>query len=369
MNQSIVDQIVRAVLYEGYVLYPYRPSVKTQQRWTFGGIYPKAYSHAQLGTDPYQMQTQCLLRAGEEAAIALTVRFLHLTARTAEVVQEPVEGAELKFRSVPSIEVGGRIFQTWQEAVERKIETGTIHLSDLLREHPHREVFSFPHVHSIELLPDADGRIAGRLVREQQEIDGTIEFSAERKGVGLYELTARVENHTVLDAAETASRELAQLKSFASTHIVLVARDGQFISPTDPPESLRHLADECSNIGCWPVLVGEPGATDTLLVSPIILSDYPQVAPESPGDLFDGCEIDEILTLRILTLTDEEKRQAIAVDPMAADMMARTEALAREQLMNLHGTVRDLKMASESSPPPQVAPFAEELPMSEAYYG
>jgi hydrogenase maturation protease len=91
------------------------------------------------------------------------------------------------------------------------------------------------------------------------------------------------------------------------------------------------------------VLVGEPGQTDTMLASPIILPDYPQIAPESPGDLFDGTEIDEILTLRILTLTDEEKRQAAAADARVEAMLARTESLAREQMMNLHGTTRGLR--------------------------
>ena len=49
------------------------------------------------------------------------------------------------------------------------------------------------------------------------------------------------------------------------------------------------------------MLVGEEGERDTMLSSPIILYDYPQIAPESPGSLFDGTEIDEILSLRILT--------------------------------------------------------------------
>jgi hydrogenase maturation protease len=87
-------------------------------------------------------------------------------------------------------------------------------------------------------------------------------------------------------------------------------------------------------------MVGEPGTADTVLVSPIILYDYPQVAPESPGDLFDATEIDEILTLRILTLTEEEKKQVAAVDDRARTLLERTEALSAEQLAGLHGTIR-----------------------------
>jgi len=339
VSQSLVDKIARAVLYEGYILYPYRPSVKSQQRWTFGGIYPKAYSEAQQGSDPYLMQTQCLLRGDEAATITLAIRFLHLTARTIEVPEQGSAGGGPGYRQIPMIEVAGRIFQSWQEAVERQIDLGDVTLSELLG-HSRRESFSFPYTRSIEPLTDSDGRTVGRIVRDQQQIVGTVEFCAEQKADGVFLLTARVINETPLDDVQNVIRDVAQLSSFASTHMILTVCKGEFISPTDPPASLRDLADECSNIGCWPVLVGEAGATDTLLVSPIILSDYPEIAPESPGDLFDGCEIDEILTLRIMTLTDEEKRQAIAVDPLAADMMACTAALARDQLMSLHGVMR-----------------------------
>ncbi len=52
MNRALVDQIASAVLYEGYILYPYRPSVKNRQRWTFGGLVPRAYSEAQGADRP-----------------------------------------------------------------------------------------------------------------------------------------------------------------------------------------------------------------------------------------------------------------------------------------------------------------------------
>jgi hydrogenase maturation protease len=84
-----------------------------------------------------------------------------------------------------------------------------------------------------------------------------------------------------------------------------------------------------------------------MLSSPIILYDYPRVAPESPGDFFDGTEIDEMLTLRIMTLTDEEKVAMAAVDDRASALLARTEALARERLFALHGTVRDVRPVLE----------------------
>ncbi len=64
MNTKSVDAIANAVLYEGYMLYPYRPSsVKNRQRFNFGVLYPQAYSEAQIGSDAWSMQTECLVRA------------------------------------------------------------------------------------------------------------------------------------------------------------------------------------------------------------------------------------------------------------------------------------------------------------------
>ena len=147
--------------------------------------------------------------------------------------------------------------------------------------------------------------------------------------------------------AATANLDNALLCSLISAHILLGVRGGEFVSLLDPPECWREVAAACRNVGVWPVLVGAPGQTDTMLASPIILYDYPQVAPESPGDFFDGTEIDEMLTLRILTLTGEEKRAMAAVDEKARGLLTRTETLAREQLLGLHGTIRDARPIAE----------------------
>jgi hydrogenase maturation protease len=136
-----------------------------------------------------------------------------------------------------------------------------------------------------------------------------------------------------------------------STHTSLGVGDGGFISLLDPPEPLRDLAAGCRNEGTWPVLVGGAGEVDTMLSSPIILYDYPQIAPESPGDLFDSTEIDEILTLRILTLSDEEKRSMAALDDRGRALLARTESLARGQLMGLHGAMRGVRPLSGQGGP------------------
>jgi len=144
---------------------------------------------------------------------------------------------------------------------------------------------------------------------------------------------------------EGGAREDALERTFCSTHTVLRTNGGAFVSLTDPPAELRAHAEACANTGTWPVLVGDAGATDTLLSSPIILEDHPRIAPESPGDLFDGGEIDQLLVLNILSLTDAEKAEMRATDPRAREILERTEGLTPEQLMRLHGAVREFGMA------------------------
>jgi hypothetical protein len=148
--------------------------------------------------------------------------------------------------------------------------------------------------------------------------------------------------------------------SLVSAHTLLGVADGQFVSLLEPPENLKEIAASCQNLGVWPVLVGTEGERDTMLASPIILYDYPQIAPESPGDLFDGTEIDEILALRILTMTDAEKSEMRNGDDRARQMLERTESLPMEHLMKLHGTLRELR--PQEFCPQELCPLNEEMP-------
>ena len=165
-------------------------------------------------------------------------------------------------------------------------------------------------------------------------------MGAHQAAPGDTRLCVHVRNTTPFAGAE---REAAIPLSFCSTHALLRAAGGTFASLTDPPHALAPAAAACENVGVWPVLVGDPGSADAMLASPIILEDHPQVAQESPGDLFDGGEIDGMLVLNILALTDEEKAQMAACDPRAREILARTEALSAEQRLALHGTVRALE--------------------------
>jgi NADH ubiquinone oxidoreductase, 20 Kd subunit len=159
----------------------------------------------------------------------------------------------------------------------------------------------------------------------------------------------RVRNVSPLDNPEDARREQALMRSLISAHVILGADGGHFVSLFDPPEELRGIAALCRNVGVFPVLVGEEGQRDIMLSSPIILYDYPQIAPESAGDLFDGTEIDEILSLRIMTMTDEEKLEMRQSDERARQLLERTETLPKEHLMKLHGVLRGLRPVEEES--------------------
>jgi hydrogenase maturation protease len=345
MDFKLVDRIVNAVLYEGYMLYPYRRSaVKNQQRWNFGVLYPECYSEAQSGADSSSMQTECLVAGSGDAELDIKVRFLHLLDRQAG---KPISGSD-EYRIVDSLEVDGKIFQTWQEAVERDVNVPGVCLSEISFR-PRTYEFSFPSSRTIEPVWDASGRIAGAIIREQESVEGSIELRITRQpnDPQLFKVTAHILNLSAFEDASGKCRDEALRRSFVSTHTILSVRGGEFVSLLDPPEALRQSAARCRNIGTWPVLVGREGERDAMLSSPIILYDYPQVSPESAGDFFDGTEIDEMLALRVMTLTDEEKREMQNVDERTSQILERTETLPAEQLMKLHGAMRSLRQLKE----------------------
>ena len=331
-------KIAEAVLYEGYILWPYRRSArKNQQRWTFGGVYPRAYSEARGEDDPWLMQTQCLVSGEEKSQIEVKVRFLHVTERkVGRKIGEP-----LKF--VDELRIGGDLYLPWDEATEREISVEWFGISDLM-ESPGRVAIDIASGSNEEPLAGPTGEVIGAFVRSWRTLAGTVEVKAEHLREGLFKVTVRIKNTTPWEGED---REDTLRQTFVSTHTTLEVEGGEFVSLTDPPEELREPAEGCENLKTWPVLVGEEGDTNMLLSSPIILSDYPQIAPESPGDLFDGGEIDQLLILNILTLTDEEKEEMRASDPRGREILERCESLSPEELMNLHGAIRDFKMVRE----------------------
>lgn len=354
MIREDIDRIVHAVLYEGYVLYPYRPStVKNQQRWTFGGIYPRQFSEQHGESDPCIMQTECLCRATELTTLSVHVRFLQLVTRTVGALPEPLDhlpsAGEPEFRPVPSLRIGDTTYQSWEEATERDIAFEQLAVPDLASGERRRVLHIAPG-RSVEPVEAPAGGITAVIVREHDLLQGDVVVQAHHLEDDLFRITVRVTNTTPMPVHE-ANRAMAQKQAFLSTHTVLAIEHGAFISQTDPPEDVRVHAATCRNIGTWPVMVGPTGATDAVLSSPIILEDYPQIAPESHGDLFDSAEIDEILSLRILAMTDDEKDEMRSADTRTRALLDRTESLTAEQFLQMHGGVRAPRGQEQDAPP------------------
>ena len=350
MNCPLLEKIVNAVLYEGYILYPYRASSKkNRQRFTFGRVYPEEYSVAQKGAEPCSMQTEVLVRAqSPDASLNISVRFLHPMAREVGVLAEPIAEmpttGEPPFQLVNEQLIGERLCQTWQESVERAVE-----LSPLpIREADSKTTeFHFDSSRELEPIRDKE-KIATVFVRRQEALQGAVETTVAKIDDEVFRVTVRILNRTSVPAATIQDQDAIVMQTFASTHTVLHVSGSEFISLLEPPLEYESAAKACKNINTWPVLVGETEKKerDTMLSSPIILYDYPQIAPESAGDLFDGAEIDEILTLRIMTMTDEEKREMRGVDDHARRILERTEMLPSDHLLKMHGTMRAVEQQS-----------------------
>ena len=344
MSVARAQRIATTLLYEGYMLYPYRPSaVKNRTRFNFGVLYPDAFARAQAGSDASSLQTECVIEGTDDTHVDVHVRFLHLMARMigelpAPLVELPAPGDE-SVRWVDRLVVDGQPFQSWQEAVEREVIECDLSLGSLCRSRRVR-AFASPAIRATEPIRDATGSVVGVIERHQRAIVGDLHVSARQVSHETFVLRARVINRTPTHPDRARLRDDALLSSLVSAHVILNSAGGAFVSAQAPPDRLSDVVASCDNVGLWPVLAGENEARDTVLASPIIIYDHPELAPESPGDLFDSTEIDEILSLRILTLTDDEKREMANADQRARRLLERTESLDAHDFMRLHGAMR-----------------------------
>jgi hypothetical protein len=241
------------------VFYPYRPSVKNRQRWTFGGLYPEACYRARADGSASTCQTECLVEGTDATIFEASVRFLHVTARQVAKLTTPcaewIDDGRVPYRSVDSFWIGERLYQTWQEAEERSVPLGAVTLGDLQAMRCWAP-FEFPGRRQVEPLRDPSGNIAGLLIREQRAIAGIIEATAVRVGDWLFRVNVRVLNTTAVPDATACDREESILRALISTHAVLNVRGGMFLSLLDPPAYAQRAAAECRNLGTWPVLLG-----------------------------------------------------------------------------------------------------------------
>jgi hypothetical protein len=328
--RTALDEAARvadAVLFEGYLLYPYRASAqKNRLRWQFGVLTPPGFPG-----EPDRSRTEVLLERRPGAVLHLRLRFLQLRARSVHdtdgrPVDELVDGDERHF--------------PWEEGVPRDVD------AEVSVDGPgeHTVPFALPAEHTSERVT------GGRVERRCLPLNGRLVVAAEPLP-GPYDVL-RLRIDVVNDSAcpDGAPREVALRTSLIAAHTLVAVTPGAFLSATDPPEWALPATRALDNRHTWPVLAGPEGRSDLLLSSPIILADHPQLAPESPTNLFDGTEIDEILSLRTLVLTEEEKAEARATDPRAAAVVDAVDAMPPEIWERLHGAIRTVRPAAAAGP-------------------
>ncbi|MFF2852763.1 hypothetical protein ACFVT5_41685 [Streptomyces sp. NPDC058001] len=332
--------VADAVLFEGYVLYPYRASAaKNRVRWQFGVLVPPAW--AGTGGEHDVQRTECLLEPREGDRLHAELRFLRVRRRTVERLAD--DGT---FTEVSELELPDRVLVPWDEGTEERV---LIHapLAELTEDQAHARAVTFdlPSATSHESVTDEEGRTVGRLVRRGSRVKGDLRPQVEELPgpYGAVRLSVTVRNITPVASTADTGREAALPHSMVGTHLLLGVPGGRFLSMTDPPEWARPAVDASHNDGTWPVLAGPPGGDDIVLSSPIILEDHPALADESPGPLYDATEIDEILSLRTAALTEREKREARGTDARAAEVVDLVDSMPEAIRERLHGAIRGLR--------------------------
>jgi len=356
-------KVADAVLYEGYVLYPYRRSAqKNRTRFQFGVLMPPPYRCVDA-CEPSASQTECLVECPDDATVDVGLRFLHLQRRTVQRI-EPGSGAPM---DVDTLRVDRTEYSSWDEAVEREQHfRGCV--AGLLNEDTELPFEAGDSVVT-ESLGGPGGEPAGRLLRRCEALAGAIVVRAERAAgpYSVLRLRVRVENRTQ-PRVPLHTRDDGLRYSLIAAHLLIGVAGGSFLSLTDPPEWASGEVAACVNVGTWPVLAGPAECRDLVLSSPVILYDHPEVAPESAGDLFDATEIDEILTLRTLALTDQERQEARATDPRAADLIDRLDDLPPEVLERMHGAIRYLSPGPGRAPAPPTFTEPAEGPPAQPWW-
>ncbi|MGA9636822.1 MAG: hypothetical protein WBQ41_16420 [Solirubrobacterales bacterium] len=283
MNSG-TEELVRSLLYEGYALYPYTPGVKNATPTPFGIVYPPEYAETQPAAFS-MLRLEAVLRGDPDARLHGAVLFLQASGER-------------------------------HEAAERSLEFPPTTLAELARE-PVRRPFEFR---------SAEGSV----------LRGRAAMRAEPLSAGLTRVRLCVHNETEMPGdAATASRGEALRHSLISTHPLLEADGGRFVSPLEREgaEGEASLASEPLNT--FPVLVGDQD--EAVLGAAIVLPDHPELAPESLGNLFDNTEIEEALLLHVHALSDDEREEISSQDPAVREMIERAESTTGDEIIGLHG--------------------------------
>src|SRR5262249_58027269 len=138
------------------------------------------YSEADGGSEPWSLQTECLVRGDHRTTLTVRVRFLH-----------PLERTDCD--------------STWQEGVEREFTIPDVELADLAASA--RQVpFAF----------NASRTADGEVQRIQHAIEGRVDLTATRLVPGLFRVNIVAANHTSLETTAATSRDAVLLRSRAS---------------------------------------------------------------------------------------------------------------------------------------------------------
>jgi hypothetical protein len=350
MTLDLARTVADAVLYEGYLLYPYRAtSAKNQARWQFGVLGPPGAAEAGIGEES-TMSVECLLsRAAGTAGgdhlprptVTVYLRFLQLQHRGLEHLDSADPSG---YVATSELLLDDHLLLTWDEAVDHELSWPAYtfeELADVVR-----QTVTIAGAEQVESLTAADGRTVGRVVRRRWPLSAML--TAETTEVdGYLRLSITVENTA---PATPRTKDEAVRRSLLGAHLLLEASGTGFVSLLEPPDAAAaSAAAACRQHRCWPVMAGPPGTETVVLASPIILYDHPEVAPESAGALFDSTEIDEILTLRVMTMTEAEKAEARATDPRAREIIDRCDEMTPEMLQRLHGILREPRSVSDAT--------------------
>ena len=269
----MLEELIDALLYEGYALYPYTPgATKNATPTPFGIVYPPAYAETRPSTFDH-IRMDAALVPGADATLEAEVRFL----------QAGAPGRD-------------------ERGIERRVALPATALADLGGDGVGAE-FAF------------DG------------LTGSVRMQADAAGEGPVHVRLWVRNSTPIASPETAGRGRALESSLLSTHPIARAPGSRFESATDHPE--------WAGVNTFPVLATPED--DTMLGATIVLPDHPQIAPESAGSLFDGTEIEEALLLHVHTLSDPERQAIAEGDPAVRAMVERAVATTPEEMLRLHG--------------------------------
>lgn len=338
--------VADAVLYEGYLLYPYRPtSRKNQFRWQFGVLAPRDFVQ-RVGSESSRSRCEFIVKADASDELALSLRFLRVRRTTKSPSEQ--SGFLSDGNSSNGVDQDFKIGQPyeWEEGIPVEVYQSPQSLKSLVNP-PRRETLSVgldggslgtdidcPNEHGL----DGQSPLSLSVVTTAQLVDNVY---------SLWRIVVEVENLTPI-SKEIITRSDAIPYSAVGTHFLLGMSGGRFISSLDPPIYAKKWVESCTSEGLYPVLMGAEGVDDVLLCSPIVLYDRPSLATASKGDFFDATEIDEMLTLRVLTLTDEEKMEARFADPRAAAILEMCEGMAPEEILAMHGEMCEIDTGSSS---------------------